>query len=468
MGFRYISVEGIDVDNVEIEAFVLSSDNEEISFFECDNSLINRLNENIRWSSLSNFLDIPTDCPQRDERMGWTGDIAIFVPTALYNFSLEAFLNKWLKDLRSEQLKSGGIPNTIPNQGYTFPATMPQMAIDFWGDASILVPYALYESTGDINVLKDNYNSMKKYVDACLWWARFLSVGNHRYIWHTPSLFHFGDWVAPDAPKMSEWQKRSIYTATCSLQNTTTLLSKIAKILGNYEDFKKYSKLSSKIKVAFNKVLTNGNGLTKKEFQTAYVLPLYFNMFEGEAKTNALNRLVELIKNNNYCIGTGFPGTPYILFVLAENGYADVAYKMLLNEKCPSWLYEVKVGGTTIWERWDGLNEGGSCPISEDGTGGMVSYNHYVSGAVGAFLYSCLAGIKASSPGYKTIKIKPLINKEIKYVKSSTLTPYGLVEVEYKIEDTFKINVKVPYRTTCELILPNGYRSLRKLFNGFR
>ena len=457
MGFRYISVEGIDVGDVEIEAYVLSSNNEEISTFECDNKLINRLNENIRWSSLSNFLDIPTDCPQRDERMGWTGDIAIFAPTALFNFELEAFLKKWLKDLRSEQLKSGGIPNTIPSQGYAFPATMPKMAIDFWGDASILVPLALYEATGDIDILKDSYESMKKYVDACLWWARFLSFGNRRYIWHTPSIFHFGDWVAPDAPKMSEWQKRSIYTATCSLKNSTTLLSKIAKTLGKDVDFEKYKQLSNKIKVAFNKILTNGQGITKKEFQTAYVLPLYFDMFEEKAKENALKRLVELIKNNNYCIGTGFPGTPYILFVLAENGYSDVAYKMLLNEKCPSWLYEVKSGGTTIWERWDGLDENGICPISEDGTGGMISYNHYASGAVGYFLYSALAGIKITTPGYKTFKIAPTICNDIKHVKCKTLTPYGTIEVEYRrINETFEINVKVPYRTTCELALPNG------------
>ena len=168
-------------------------------------------------------MDIPTDCPQRDERMGWTGDIAVFAPTALFNFEMSAFLNKWLKDLRSEQLKTGGIPNTIPNQGYGFPITMPKMAIDFWGDAVILVPLALYNATGNLAFLKDNYESMRKYVKACIFWANLLSFGNHRYIWHTPSMLHFGDWVAPDVTKMSAWQKRSIYTATCSLKNTSHL-----------------------------------------------------------------------------------------------------------------------------------------------------------------------------------------------------------------------------------------------------
>ena len=462
MGFRYISIEGIKPEDIEIEGLVLSSDNKEISTFTCDNPLLNRLNQNIRWSSVSNFMDIPTDCPQRDERMGWTGDIAVFAETALYNFNLESFLNKWLKDLRSEQIRTGGIPNTIPVQGYGFPITMPKMAIEFWGDACILVPLALYNATGDISILKDNYLTMKKYVNACLWWAHFLSFGHHRYIWHTPSLFHFGDWIAPDVDKMSKWQARSIYTATCSLKNTSHLLSEIAKILKDYKDFEKYEKISLKVTKAFNKVLTNGKGIVKDEFQTAYVLPIQFEMFDEENKKAALNRLVELIKNNDYCIGTGFPGTPYILFALADNGYQDVAYKMLLNEKCPSWLYEAKVGGTTIWERWDGLNEDGACPISEDGTGGMISYNHYASGAVGHFLYSRLVGIDILAPGYKRFQVKPLINKDIKHVKSSTITPYGEIKVEYELKDKFVIEVKVPFRSECELTLPDGTSHLLK------
>ena len=179
-------------------------------------------------------------------------------------------------------------------------------------------------------------------------------------------------------------------------------------------------------------------------------------MFSEENKKNALGRLVDLIKKNNYCIGTGFPGTPYILFALADNGYADIAYQMLLNEKCPSWLYEVKVGGTTIWERWDGLDENGVCPISEDGTGGMISYNHYASGAVGYFLYSRLAGIQNIAPGYRKIRIKPVLCSDIKHVKCSTLTPFGTVKVEYKNEEKFIIEVQVPFRSECELVLPNN------------
>ena len=455
MGFRYISIEGIDRSDIEVKALVLSSNLIEKSTFECDNKLINRLNENIRYSSLANFLDIPTDCPQRDERMGWTGDIAVFAPTALYNLELEAFLKKWLLDLRSEQLKTGGVPNTIPSQGYGFPLTMPKMAIDFWGDASLMVPFSLFKATGDINIIKESYSSMKKYVNACLFWAHLLSFGHRRYIWHTPAIFHFGDWIAPDVSKMSDWQKRSIYTATASLKNTSSILVEAAKILNKKDDVDKYSKIINKIDAAFNKVLTDGNGIIKKEFQTGYVLPIYLNIFKGEAKQNALKRLVKIIEENNYCIGTGFPGTPYILFALADNGYQDVAYKMLLNDKCPSWLYEVKVGATSIWERWDGLTEEGESSLKEDGTGGMISYNHYASGAVGNFLYTRLAGLEMIEPGYKLFKVKPILAKDINYVKTSTLSPYGDIKVEYHKKDKFYISVRVPLRSKCILELPN-------------
>ena len=465
MGFRYLSIEGVKPEDIDLEVLVLSSNNQEISTFECDNPLLNRLNDNIYWSSIANFMDIPTDCPQRDERMGWTGDIAIFAPTALYNFELTAFLNKWLLDLRKEQLKSGGVPNTIPNQGYGFPITMPKMAIDFWGDASLMVPFALYQATGDKQILLDGYESMKKYVDACLFWAHLFSFGHHRYIWHTPAIFHFGDWLAPDVNKMSDWQKRSIYTATCSLKNTTTILSKVAAILGNKEDENKYRLIASKVSHAFNKVLTDGHGQIKKEFQTGYVLPIYFDMFDENQKKNALDRLVKIIKDNNYHIGTGFPGTPYILFALADNGYQDVAYKMLLEETCPSWLYEVKVGATSIWERWDGLDENGHCHLEDDGTGGMISYNHYASGAVGNFLYSRLAGLRIIEPGYKKFKVEPVLCEKISFVKTSTLTPYGEIKIEYVNKEDFEIKVRVPLRSECELVLPNGETHLLKQGN---
>ena len=456
MGFRYICIDGIAAENVQVTAYALYSDIERVGSFSCSLDKLNRLQENILWSAKSNLMDIPTDCPQRDERMGWTGDIAVFAPTACYNFNMSRFFDKWLADMRVEQLRTGGIPNTVPAQGYGFPATMPTMAIEFWGDACVMVPWAEYQAKGDKKVLENCYAMMKKYVDACRFWAGLLSFGKHRYLWNTPSVLHFGDWVAPDVPHMSQWQKRSKWTATASLKNTSGLLADIAAILGKNEDEKTYRQVSERAAKAYRDILTDGNGKLNEEFQTAYVLPLYFGIFGGKEKENAVDNLVKLVQKNNYCIGTGFPGTPYILFALADNGRADVAYKMLFNEKCPSWLYEVKQGATTIWERWDGLDENGECPIGDDGTDMMISYNHYASGAVGDFMYRRIAGIEMTEPGYRHFKIKPVMTEQLSSARGSIETPYGEIVSDWKFEDgTFTIHVHVPVGTECSLELPD-------------
>ncbi len=458
MGFRYVGVKGVDAADIELTAYALYSDVSVNGSFECSNDLINKLQSNITWSAKSNFIDIPTDCPQRDERMGWAGDIALFAPTACYNFDTSKFLEKWLLDVKAEQLKTGGIPNTVPVQGYGFPATMPVMAVDFWGDACVLVPWAEYLARGDKELLRKMYPTMKKYVKACKFWAGLLSVGKKRYIWHTPAVLHFGDWVAADEPTMAGWQKRSKWTATASLANTSGLLSKIAGILGEEKDEKYYADLSAKVADAYISVFTDGKGKLLNEFQTAYVLPLYYNMFTPETKQSAADNLAALVKKSDYCIGTGFPGTPYILFALADNGRKEDAFKMLTNTKCPSWLYEVKVGGTTIWERWDALREDGSCNTgAEDGTGGMISFNHYASGAVGDFLYRRVAGIEPLEGGYKNFRIAPIVGGGLTYAKGIVNTPYGEIKSDWRIVDNqFTITVNVPVSTNCALIMPDG------------
>lgn len=459
MGFRYAGVSGISEENIEVSALALYSDIEKIGDFTCSDEMLNRLQKNISWSSKSNFVEIPTDCPQRDERMGWTGDIAVFAPTACFNFDISRFIKKWLIDVRAEQLPTGGIPNTVPAQGYGFPATMPAMAVDWWGDACVLVPWAQYIAQGDIQVLKDMYPVMKKYVKACRFWAGF-GIGQHRYIWNTPSVLHFGDWVAPDVPKMSQWQKRSKWTATASLYNTSRVTAMVADILGEKEDAEHFKKLSDKVADAYISIFTDGNGKMKEEFQTAYVLPLWFKMFPEDAQKKAAENLAQLVSRSDYCIGTGFPGTPYILFALADNGQEETAFKMLMNTKCPSWLYEVKSGATTIWERWDGLDENGECPISDDGTDMMISYNHYASGAVGAFLYERIAGIQAIEPGYRTFRIRPLAGGGITSARGSTDSPYGKIVSDWKIEEgIFSLDIEVPAGTKCAVTLPDGTTS---------
>lgn len=458
MGFRYISIEGIAPEDVDVAAWALYSDLERIGDFSCSNDMLNQLQSNILWSSKSNFMDIPTDCPQRDERMGWTGDIAVFSPVACYNFDMSRFLNKWMLDLQAEQLPSGGVPNTIPLQGFGFPATMPVMAVDWWDDACILVPWNEYRARGDVEILRRFYPGMKKYIKACKFWAGLLSFGKRRYIWNTPGTLHFGDWVAPDVPQMSQWQARAKWTATASLKNCSGLVAQIADILGEEKDAAYYRRLSEKVADAYCSVLTDGNGKLLQEFQTAYVLPLHLNMFpNAEVKALAAQNLVRLVEDNDYCIGTGFPGTPFILFALADNGHVDTAYRMLLNTKCPSWLYQVKMGATTIWERWDGLDENGECPISDDGTDKMISYNHYASGAVGDFLYKRIAGIEAIEPGYRTFRVKPVLGGDLTWAKSHVVSPYGLVASHWKIENgVFTISVQVPVGATCYLTLPSG------------
>ncbi|MBO7363761.1 MAG: family 78 glycoside hydrolase catalytic domain [Lachnospiraceae bacterium] len=458
MGFRYISIEGIDEADVEVSALALYSDLRRIGEFRCSDPLLNQLQSNIVWGAKSNLVDIPTDCPQRDERMGWTGDICVFGRTACFNFDMTRFLSKWLRDMRAEQFKGGGIPNTIPRQGYGFPTTMPDMAVDWWDDACIMVPWADYLANGDITVLEENYGMMKKYIKAQLFWAGLLSFGKHRYIWNTPGIFHFGDWVAPDVPKMGQWQARAKWTGTASINNCANTVSKIAAILGHKEDETYYRGIAEKAADAYSSILTDGNGKLLEEFQTAYVLPIYLDMFATpEIKANATSNLVRLVEKNDYCIGTGFPGTPYILFALADNGETETAYRMLMNTKCPSWLYEVRVGATTIWERWDGLDENGLCPIGDDGTGGMISYNHYAAGAVGDFLYRRIAGLEATAPGYRSFAVKPVLGGGLTAACASVETPYGKAASDWKIEDgTFTLNVTVPVNTDCTVTLPDG------------
>lgn len=458
MGFRYICISGIAPADITVRARALYSNVERIGDFACSNAMLTKLQENITWGARSNFVEIPTDCPQRDERMGWTGDIALFSPTACFNYDMSRFLRKWLRDLRAEQRPTGGIPNTVPRQGFGFPETMPTLAVDWWDDACILVPWAEYMARGDISILRDNYDTMKKYVDACAFWARLFSIGKHRYIWNTPAMLHFGDWVAPDVPKMQQWQARAKWTATASLCNTSAHLAKIASILGNGRDAAHYAALRERVAESYCDVFTDGNGKLHTPFQTGYVLPLYLDMFpDAQTKQRAADNLSALATQNGYRIATGFPGTPYILFALADNAHAESAYKMLLCTDCPSWLYEVKMGATTIWERWDGLSEDGTCPIGDDGTDTMISYNHYASGAVGDFLYRRVAGIEATAPAYRTFRVAPVLGGDLTWASAHVRSPYGEIATRWEIDgDRFRIDVTVPMGTLCTLELPNG------------
>ena len=460
MGFRYVGVTGIAKEDLELTGLALYSDIRQHGIFKCSNELINKLQSNILWGTKSNFVDIPTDCPQRDERLGWTGDIALFSPTAVWNYDASRFLKKWLRDVQTDQVKGGGIPMTIPAvKVYWQMELVFTMADDHWGDACILVPWAVYLNTGDTEILRQMYPTMQKYIKACRFWANLLSIGKHRYVWHL--LHHYGDWVAPGV-SMWNCMFRGKYTATACLSNSSSVMESIATILGKKQDAQMYRKLHDNTADAYSSILMDENCKLKgkEEFQTGYVLPLYYGMLSGEKRKKAASNLAALVRRNDYHIGTGFPGTPYILFALADNGYEDEAFKMLLCDTCPSWLYEAKCG-TTIWERWDALREDGTCNLgNDDGTGGMVSFNHYASGAVGNFLYRRIAGIEALEGGYKSFRIAPKIGGGLTSAEGIVTCAYGEIMSAWKIIEkdnkVFYIDVKVPVGTTCELQLPDG------------
>lgn len=462
MGFRYVGVQGIKQEDLQLSAFVLHSDFEEIGNFECSNELINKLQSNIRWGGKSNFVDIPTDCPQRDEREGWTGDIAVFASTACYNFDMSRFFGKWLLDMRAEQGKGGGIPMVIPRTGDSWPVH----ANCCWGDSCVLVPWAEYMARGNKSLLKKQYPTMKKFLKAAKWWASFLSVTkNKRHIWRWP--YHWGDWCAPGGTFM-QWTGKAKWVATAYFANSCGLIAQIADILNEPEDAAYYRELRSNIIHAYRRVFTDGKGKLKKEFQTAYVLPLHFGMTDGLETVAMAENLTRLVHEAGNHLSTGFTGTPYLLFALSDNGHADTAFDLLLQESCPSWLYEVKAGGTTIWERWDALRSDGTVNIGnlggnkdEDSGGGMVSFNHYANGAVGDWLYRRIAGIEATSGGYKTFNIAPLMGGGITSAKGSVKTPYGTIVSDWQVQDgRFIIRVSVPVSSKCTLILPDGKKHL--------
>lgn len=459
MGFRYVGLSGIDPDDVELTALVLHSDIPSTGTFTSSNELLNKLNENIRWGGRSNFVDIPTDCPQRDERQGWTGDLTVFASTASYNFDMSRFLDKWLRDVTAEQGRGGGIPMVVPRAGDSWPV----MATSCWGDSCILVPWAEYLARGDLGLLRRQYATMKRFLSAAQWWAGLFSIRpTRRLIWKYP--FQFGDWAAPTGGAR-DWIALGRWIATPYLANSAGVVAAIADLLGETKDAEAYRDLRQRVIAAYRKELTDGNGTITKEFQTAYVLPLHFGMTTG-AETEAMaSHLVRLIGEAGGHLATGFPGTPYILFALSDNGRVDEAYDLLLQTSSPSWLYEVVAGGTTIWERWDALRPDGTVNTSDvsgkggddSSNGGMVSFNHYAAGAVGDWLYRRIAGIETTAGGYREFTIQPVLGGGLTSAEGTVLTPYGTVGSAWRRDGgQFALTATVPVSTSCTVTMPDG------------
>ena len=446
MGFRYAELTATRPVKVQtIESVVLSGDCPVTGDFSCSNKLLNRLYRNTQWGQTSNFIDIPTDCPQRDERMGWTGDIAVFAETASMNRNIHDFMRKWLYDLRLYQRKNGTLPVTIP-ENRTYEPTPFQIPVAIWGDAATMVPWALYRTYGDTELLREQYTSMKAYADAELRVAR---GGKRPYLWDN-NRFQYGDWCAP-GESFGAWKRKGKYISTAFLLNSVNIVRKAAEVLGKADDAAFYGEEAQKIRAVFRKYCLTADGRLTGDFQSNYVTALYFGLAPEEGRPALAKRLVELVRENGYKIATGFAGTPYILFALADNGYAEDAYQLLLNEDCPGWLYTVKAGATTMWERWDALDADGA--IRAGTIPDMVSFNHYAYGAVGAFFYRRILGLEPLEAGYRRFAVRPVPGGDLTHAEGRI----GEIKVAWRVENgCFKLDVTVPAGKQGVIRLPSG------------
>ncbi len=441
-GFRYVKIEDYkgEINPENFTAVALYSDMQPTGTFTSSNQLINQLQHNIQWGQRGNFLDVPTDCPQRDERLGWTGDAQAFARTATFNYDVHNFFAKWLKDVEADQI-DGSVPFVVPNvlgKGAAGSAG--------WADAATIIPWNMYLAYGDKRILEDQYNSMKA-------WVGFMERNSTNYLWNKG--FHFGDWLF--YRPFDDNDGRSAVTdkyliAQCFFAHSTELVIKTAKVLGNQDDVAKYSALLKNVKDAFMKEYMTANGRLVSSTQTAYVLALNFDMLPENLRAYAAEKLVENIKSYGNHLTTGFLGTPYLCHVLTRFGYDDVAYTLLLQETYPSWLYPVKMGATTIWERWDGIKPDGTFQ-----TPGMNSFNHYAYGAIGDWMYRVVTGIdtEESAPGYKSIVIKPHLDTRLTQAASKYITGYGLVKSSWKAgEQTIDFDVEIPANTKATIFIP--------------
>jgi alpha-L-rhamnosidase len=374
---------------------------------------------------------LPTDCPQRSERFGWAGDIQIFARTAAFNMEVKTFLEKWLADLSAEQGTNGGLPVYIPD--YRFPDTVgPRGGVAAWGDAAALIPWTLYEVYADTAVLRRQYPSMKAWVE----YIHKNALANTG-IWNARG---YGDWYSPTAPTDSS------YIDMCFYAHSTEILAKTAAVLGNREDFTAFRQLADSIKTRFVAAYFQ-NDSTFINTQTAYVLALEFDLLPESIRAGAAARLVRLIHENKDHLGTGFLGTPWILWVLSRYGYTKLAYILLEQTSPPSWLYPISKGATTIWEKWDGIRPDGGFDTS--------SLNHYAYGAVGDWLYRYVAGIDATAPGYKQIRIAPHPGGSLTWVNASYRCPYGIIVSNWTVKNKrFRLNIDIPTHTTATIVLP--------------
>ncbi|WP_258229395.1 family 78 glycoside hydrolase catalytic domain, partial [Arthrobacter sp. HMWF013] len=444
-GFRYAQVDNWpgELDPAAITAVVIHNDMRRTGWFECSDPLLNRLHENALWGMRGNFLALPTDCPQRDERLGWTGDIQVFSPTASYLYDSLGFLGSWLQDLAVEQgHRDGVVPIIVPSV-----LGMMDAPVAAWGDAATVVPWVLFERFGDTGLLRRQFGSMRDWADA------LLKVRDGAGLWQ--GQMQLGDWLDPAAPpdKPGAARTHGDIVASAYLFKSLDLVAQAAEVLGHGSDQAKYSALAEETRLAFLAEYVTPAGRMVSDAQTAYSLALMFGISTDPAQRQALgDRLADLARLGGYRIATGFVGTPLIADALTVTGHLAAAERLLTQTECPSWLYPVTQGATTIWERWDSILEDGSVNPGE-----MTSFNHYALGAIADWMHRTVAGLAPAAPGYRKISIAPRPLDSLEHASTSHETPYGLARVAWKrVGDRILLEATVPPGTAAAVSLPDG------------
>jgi alpha-L-rhamnosidase len=390
---------------------------------------------------------VPTDCPQRDERLGWTGDLEVFSPTASFLYDASGFLQSWLKDLAIEQHKLGGaVPHVVPNA-----LSKRDAGAAAWADAATVVPWVLYERYGDIGILTDQFDSMRAWVD------HVASLAGEKYLWDKG--FQFGDWLDPTAPPQHPGKARTdkAIIASAYFAHSARLVARAAEVLGRSAEYSRYSTLAENARNAFVREYVTPTGRLMNDAETAYAVAIAFDLLPtAEQRQHAGDRLAELVRDSGYQIRTGFVGTPLICDALCRTGHYQAAYRLLMQRECPSWLYSVTMGATTIWERWDSMLPDGTINPGE-----MTSFNHYAFGAVADWMHRTIGGLTPAEPGYRRIEIRPRPGGGLTHCRVTHRTSYGLAESAWRIENgKFDLYVRVPANVTASVTLPGDNRTL--------
>jgi alpha-L-rhamnosidase len=450
-GFRYAEVEGLpgELDPASVTAVVIGSELTRTGTFECSDPLLTRFHENVVWGMRGNFVDVPTDCPQRDERLGWTGDIAAFAPTAAFLFDIDAFLSDWLRDLDAEQAHADGlIPFVIPDvlKHLEHPADFPDPdSTAVWSDAGVWVPWALWQAYGDRRVLETQFDSMTAHV------RRVRSLLSPNGLWDTG--FQFGDWLDPDAPPENPADAKADkgVVATACAYRSADLVARTAAILGRPDEEQEFRQLADRLRRDFTEHYVDG-GRVLSDCTTVYSLAIVFGLLDAEDERVAGERLAELAAEAQYRISTGFAGTPFITDALTSTGHLDVAYRLLMERSCPSWLYPVEMGATTVWERWDSMLPDGSI-----NPGQMTSFNHYALGAVADWMHRVVGGVAPAEPGYASVLVAPQPGGGITAARTTLATPNGAVAVDWQVVDgRLHVAVDVPDGIEALVRLPGA------------